>query len=148
MKPLIILLSAFALCLGATYIMQKPNINVSGRIAMSLMLLFTAIGHFKFTEGMAMMLPAFVPARKQIVIATGIIEIFAAAGLLIPFAIKLTGILLVIFFLLILPANIYAAFKKVNLEEANYSGSGTRYLWLRIPMQVLFVFWIYFFALK
>ena len=33
---------------------------------MSAMLAFTAIGHFKFAEGMAMMLPEAVPAKKQI----------------------------------------------------------------------------------
>ena len=148
MKPLIVLISAFALCLGATYIIGSPDINVSGRAAMSLMLVFTAIGHFKFTDGMAMMLPSFIPVKKQIVLATGIIEILAAIGLLVPSTIKITGILLIIFFVMILPANIYAAIKKVDLEKANYTGTGINYLWFRIPEQLLFIFWVYLFALK
>lgn len=39
---------------------------------MGIMLIFTSIGHFKFTRGMALMLPRFVPAKKAIVYVTGI----------------------------------------------------------------------------
>jgi len=49
---------------------------------------------------------------------------------------------------LILPANSYAAVKKIDLEKANYNGSGLNYLWFRIPLQVLFIGWVYWFALK
>jgi uncharacterized membrane protein len=148
MKPLIVLISAFVLCLCATYIIGHVNIDVSGRAAMSLMLVFTAIGHFKFTEGMAMMLPAFIPAKKQIVLATGVIEIAAAIGLLVSSTVQITGISLIIFFALILPANIYAAVKKINLERADHTGNGLGYLWFRIPEQIFFIAWVYFFAIK
>lgn len=148
MKPLIVLISAFVLCLGATYIIGNADVSVNGRVAMSAMLAFTAMGHFKFADGMAMMLPSFIPAKKQIVFATGVIEILAAIGLLVPSAIKITGILLIIFYVLILPANIYAAMKKVDIEKANYSGSGINYLWFRIPEQIFFVAWVYFFAIR
>lgn len=148
MKPLIVLISAFVLCLGVTYIIGNVDVDVSGRAAMSLMLAFTAMGHFKFADGMAMMLPAFVPAKKQIVLATGVIEIAAAIGLLVSSTIKITGILLIVFFVLILPANIYAAVKKVNLESENYTGKGIDYLWFRIPEQIFFIAWISFFSIK
>jgi uncharacterized membrane protein len=137
-----------SLCLAATYIIGHPDVNVSGRAAMSLMLAFTAIGHFKFTNGMAMMLPSSIPAKKQIVLATGVIEILAAIGLLVLSTIKITGILLIAFFVLILPANIYAALKNINLEKADNSGNGINYLWFRIPEQVFFIAWVYFFAIR
>ena len=148
MKPLIVLISAFLLCLAVTYIIGNPDINVSGRVAMSLMLVFTAIGHFKFTNGMAMMLPVFIPAKNQIVLVTGLIEILAAIGLLVLPTIKVTGILLIAFFVLILPANIYAAIKNVNLEKADNAGNGINYLWFRIPEQVFFITWVYFFSIR
>lgn len=46
--------------------------------------------------------------------ATGIIEIAAATGLFIPGLSVVTGWLLIVFFILILPANIYAAVKHVD----------------------------------
>ena len=148
MKPLIVLLSVFGLCIGITVLLGNVDIGFSGRIAMSAMLSFTAMGHFKFTEGMAMMLPAFIPAKKQIVLATGVIEVLAATGLLVSSTIHITGILLIVFFVLVLPANIYAAIKKVDLEKANHTGNGINYLWYRIPEQLFFIAWVYFFAIK
>jgi uncharacterized membrane protein len=57
-----------------------------------------------------------------------------------------TGIALIIFFLLILPANIYAAIKKVDYEKATYEGKGIGYLWFRVPLQIFFIAWVYYFA--
>lgn len=148
MKPLIVLIAVFVLCLSITALIGNPEINLSGRIAMSAMLSFTAMGHFKFPEGMAMMIPPLFPARNKIVFITGVIEVLAAIGLLVAPAIKLTGVLLIIFFLLVLPANIYAAAKKVNLEKSDHSGNGIHYLWFRIPEQVFFIAWVYYFAIN
>ncbi len=148
MKPLIVLIAIFLLCLGITAIIGAANIKVSGRIAMSAMLAFTALGHFKLTTGMVMMLPSFIPAKKQIVLATGIIEILAAIGLLVSSTIQITGILLIVFFVLILPANIYAAIKKVDLEKAENTGNGINYLWFRVPEQMFFIAWVYFFTMR
>ena len=148
MKPLIVLIAVFVLCLGITALIGSAEINLSGRIAMSAMLSFTAMGHFKFPGGMAMMIPPVIPAKKQIVLITGVIEVLAAVGLLVAPTIKITGILLIIFFLLILPPNIYAAAQKVNLEKSDCSGNGINYLWFRIPEQVFFIAWVYYFAIK
>ena len=144
MKPLVVLIVVFGLSCGITGI-AEPHINylLGGRIAMAAMLLLTAIGHFKFADGMVMMMPPFIPAKKQMVWFTGIIEIVAAVGLLTSFY-QLTGKLLIVFFILILPANIYGAIKNVNLEKANYNGDGLKYLWFRIPLQVLFIGWVWF----
>lgn len=147
MKPLIVLASVFALsCVITFFISGHTDLLLSGRIAMSAMLLLTAIGHFKFAEGMAMMLPPAIPARKPLVWLTGLIEIAAAVGLLTSLY-QLTGKLLIAFFVLILPANIYAATKNVNLEKANYEGDGLKYLWFRIPLQALFIAWVWYFCL-
>lgn len=101
MKPFIVLLLVFAISVLALRIMRgEYKFALSGRIAMSVMLLFTAIAHFAFTEGMAMMLPDFVPFKSEIVYLTGVIEIMAAICLLIPSATVATGWLLVIFFVL------------------------------------------------
>ena len=149
MKPLIVLLLVFVITIVTTYfIYSKADIELSGRIAMSIMLLFTSIAHFKFLKGMQMMIPAFFPAKKFFVLLTGFIEIAAAIGLLIPSTIKITGILLIIFFILILPANINAAIRKIDYEKADYNGKGKNYLWFRIPLQLFFICWIYFFSIK
>jgi uncharacterized membrane protein len=113
---------------------------------MAVMLLFTSIAHFAFNKGMAMMIPGFIPFKSGVVYFTGLIEIAAAVGLLIPGMHYTAGILTVIFFIFILPSNILAAKQKINLEKANYDGKGPSYLWFRVPLQVFFTGWVLWFA--
>ena len=149
MKPLIVLITVFAISAWIiTFALGQNDASYSGRIAMSVMLLFTAMGHFRFQKGMTLMIPPPIPFKKEVVILTGLFEILAAAGLLIYSVSKLTGILLIIFFIAILPANIYAAMKKVDYEKANYKGKGLSYLWFRIPLQILFIIWVYLSAIN
>jgi len=149
MKPLIVLLSVFAISLLATKIFQgNYKFALSGRIAISVMLVFTAMAHFVFTKGMAMMLPDFVPYKTAAVYLTGIIEIIAAIGLFIPKFRVITAWLLIAFFILILPANIYAAIKNIDYQKGTFDGAGLTYLWFRIPLQILFIFWTYLSTIK
>ncbi len=115
---------------------------------MSVMLLFTAMGHFIFTKGMAMMIPDFIPFKTEMVYLTGIIEIVAAIGLLIPALRVLTAWLLILFFVLLLPSNISAAIKHIDIEKGTLNGSGLNYLWFRIPLQILFIVWTYISSIR
>lgn len=145
MKPLFVLWGTFVTMLIATRIFC-PQIDyaLSGKTALAVMLLFTSMGHFMFTKGMTGMLPAFVPFRVQLIYATGLLEIAAAIGLFVPRLQTLTGVLLIVFFVLILPANVYAAQKYLNYETGKSDGKGPSYLWFRIPFQLLLIFWTYF----
>ena len=149
MKPLIILLSAFIISMGITKLFTGEfDYPLSGKIAMSVMLLFTSLAHFIYTKGMVMMMPGFIPYKKGLVYLTGLIEIAAAAGLLIFPLSRITAWLLILFFVLVLPANIRAAVGNVNYQKGDSNGSGVKYLWFRIPLQLFFILWVYFFAIK
>ncbi|MBN8859294.1 MAG: hypothetical protein J0H29_12955 [Sphingobacteriales bacterium] len=149
MKPLIVLLCAFLIAIVVTKIISNNyDFALSGRIAMSVMLSFTAIAHFAFTKGMAMMLPGFIPYKTTTVYLTGIIEIAAATGLLIPGTTVIAARLLIAFFILILPANIYAAAKHIDYRKGTPDGNGPAYLWFRIPLQIFFIIWVYLSSVK
>src|SRR5215203_4771664 len=148
MKPLVVLIAVFIISMAVQKITSgQVDYSFSGRIAMSAMLLFTSLAHFLFTKGMAMMIPAFIPYKTGFVYFTGVVELAAAIGLLIHSLIELTGCLLIIFFLLLLPANIYAASKHINYEKASYNGKGFGYLWFRVPLQAAFILWTYLSAI-
>lgn len=145
MKPLIVLITLFLIALGLTKILKNEYLfRLSARIAMSGMLLFTSLGHFMFPDGMAMMIPAFIPAKEALVYLTGIFEIAAAVGLLVTNLTSSTAKLLIVFFLLILPANIYAAVHEINFQSASFDGPGLKYLWFRIPFQFFLIGWVYY----
>ncbi|WP_308993728.1 hypothetical protein QLS71_015160 [Mariniflexile litorale] len=144
MKPLIILLLTFIICLFVIKFTRKEyDFALSARVAMSMMLVFTAIGHFVFTKGMSMMIPRFIPFKESFVHLTGIFEILLVIGLLIPKLKVISGWTLIIFLLLMLPANIYASINNVNYQKGTFDGNGLAYLWFRIPLQILFIIWTY-----
>ena len=149
MKPLIVLIAAFGLsslvCKAATGEWQAIT---CGNIAMGVMLLFTALGHFKFTQGMEMMLPDIVPYKRTVVYLTGIAEIAFGLGLFFPSLRHLIGIALIAMLVLMLPANIRAALHHINYETGARDGSGPSYLLFRIPLQVVFIGWIWYFAVR
>lgn len=148
MKSFIILVAATALC-RLTFFVLSGDIDLipCGRIAMAAMLVYRAILHFRFNKGMAMMLPDFMPMKRGIVHFTGIIEIAAAVGLVSDNTHFITAILLVLFFILILPANVKGAKNKIDPEQANHEGYGPGYLWFRIPLQFIFIGWVVYFAI-
>lgn len=144
MKPLIVLLSTFIIA----FIVIRFSSGIwqyayAGQIAMSVMLLFTSIAHFKFADGMAMMVPGKIPYKKTIVWITAILEIALGVLLFFPSCRIITGWVIIAFFILILPANIYAAAKHINYEHADNEGKGPAYLWFRLPLQIFFIAWVY-----
>ena len=149
MAPFFVLLTAFIICLLLLkFIKGQLDYQLAGRVAMAVMLLFTAVGHFIYTEGMSAMIPDLFPAKKIIVLLTGVLEIIFAIGLLIPRFSRPTGWLIIIFFILILPANIKASMESINYQTGELDGNGLSYLWLRIPLQIFFIVWTYFSAIR
>lgn len=147
MKPLIVLPGVFTIALLiARFTTGSWHLLFSGNLAMCLMLFLTAAGHFMFTKGMMLMIPSFLPYKAALVYLTGVLEILLGAALLVPALRVPAGYILILFFALLLPCNIYAAMQHLNMEKAAYDGPGPRYLWFRVPLQLLFTGWVYYFS--
>ncbi len=147
MAPLIILLVTFAALYLIDRFALKGRLGLSfvGRASMAVMLIATGISHFTNTEELAAIMPDFIPAKRELVYFTGICELLAVPGLLWNKTARLTSILLLIFFVLILPANIAGSFKQVQFGGMEY---GPWYLLFRIPLQMLFMWWVWYFGIS
>jgi uncharacterized membrane protein len=126
-------LGALGVSMFATWIDATP-------FALAVMFLFTSSAHFnKMRHDLARMMPRVFPNPMGMVYFTGVCEILGALGILVPRTRPLAGFCLCVFLLAILPANIKAA-----RENLAISGRVATALWLRIPMQLLFlvlIFW-------
>ncbi|WP_294308132.1 hypothetical protein [uncultured Chryseobacterium sp.] len=149
MKILSILLVTFILGLLATKIFQGNwNFLFSGNLGMAAFIIFTGLAHFKFQKGMAMMIPEPVPGKIFWVYFTGVLEIAAGIGLMIPSMRELTAVLLIVFFLLVFIANINSSRKNINIFKADFTGPGMAYLYKeRIPMQIILIAWTWYFGI-
>lgn len=149
MKPLVVLLLSFTISLVAIQVLKKRyDFGLSGRIAMSIMLIFTALGHFVFTKGMAMMIPSFLPLKLEMVWLTGVLEIVFALGLLFSNTKIIVGWGIIVFLLIVLPINIYGAMNTINYQKGTLDGDGISYLWFRVPLQLFFIIWVYVCAIR
>lgn len=149
MKPLLVLLIVFAISVFTIkFGVHNYDFVLSARIAMCAMLLFTAIGHFAFTKGMTMMIPDFVPFKLELIYLTGLLEILLGIGLLFPNTRLYSACILILFFILILPANIKAAIEHINIQKGTFDGPGLNYLWFRIPLQLFFIIWTYLSSIR
>lgn len=147
MSTLFILLGSFAVLTLINW--MRPSmwlaLHSRGRLALAVLFTFTGISHFFFVEEMMQMIPPFVPAREMMVYLTGVLEIAGAVGLLVPQLQRVAGYALIAFLLGILPANIYAA---LNYTGMGSHADGPSYLWIRVPLQILFIVWAWYFSLS
>ena len=147
MAPLIFLLGTFAVLsvLNRYVFGRKLPLSLLGRAAMAVMLIVTGISHFTNTEEMVAMMPDFLPAKREIIYFTGVCELAAVVGLLWDRTSRLASTLLIVFFVLVLPANIAGSLKSVNFGGMEY---GPWYLLFRVPMQIFLIWWTWYFGLR
>ena len=147
MAPLILLVASFLTLALINRFFNKSRLSISfmGRTAMAFMLIVTGIAHFTQTPQMVEMIPDFIPFKETVVYVTGFFEFLLAFGLLPKKSSKPASILLIVFFVCILPANIAGSMKHVALGGMEY---GPAYLFFRIPLQLFFIGWTYYFGIK
>ena len=104
-----------------------------------MLFIFTGIGHFIKTEDMALMLGMNSPAVHYLVWVTGIIEVAGALAIWHP-AIRRRVAMGFIFMLVgFIPCNVYAALNRVPFGGHEL---GPIYLIIRLPLQVLLIWWV------
>jgi len=109
--------------------------QVSAAWALSVMFVFTASAHFtKTKEDLIAMVPKAFPSPRFLVYLTGVLEVLGAVGLLVPVTRSFAGLGLVLMLVALFPANVNAARKGIALR-----GKLPTPLWLRGPMQLLFI---------
>jgi uncharacterized membrane protein len=116
-----------------------------GRISLALVFLLTGSTHFIVPGPMAEMLPPWVPGRLTLIYLTGVAELAGAIGLLGERRARAAGLCLFLFLILVFPANVYAAFERVPLGG---HAAGPLYLVARGPVQLLLIWWTYWFAVR
>ena len=144
MEVIVVLLAGTAVfrLLGAFGVRRFGSWPVAAAHGMAVMLLMTASAHFVPAGVTVMpnhadlvaMVPPFVPFADAVIYATGVLELLGAAGLVIGATRWAAGLGLATLYLLLLPANVYAA-----VADVPFAGSAPTPLAQRIAEQVLYI---------
>ena len=139
MSVLIILFGSLVVFrgLGSAGVSFLGTWAASARVALATMFLFTAVSHFApMRKDLIAMVPPALPHPELLVFLTGVAELAGAVGLLVPSLRFWAACGLILLLVLMLPANVSAARRAVLLR-----GHRATPIWIRVPMQMLFVGW-------
>lgn len=99
------------------------------------------VNHFVRPTFYRQIIPPGFPNPPLLVALSGACEIAGGAGLLIPRLRRAAGWGLIALLIAVFPANVYMA---VSPERIPGLGISRWLLWLRLPLQAVFVAWVWF----
>ena len=138
MIPLVVPIGLFvglAVLRRASTLSRRYSLVDAAAWSLSALLLLTGSAHFgSMRDDLIRMVPPMFPRADVLVTITGIFELLGAIGLMLRPTRNVAGVALVVLFIALLPANIYAARAGLTL-----GGSPVTPLWIRIPEQLLYI---------
>jgi uncharacterized membrane protein len=139
MAVLIVLLGSFVVyrALGLAGVEMFATWISSARVALATMFAFTAMSHFApMRKDLVAMVPPSLPRPELLVFFTGLAELAGAVGLMVRSTTYWAACGLAVLLVLMFPANVSAARRGTRIR-----GHQATPLWLRVPMQALFIVW-------
>ena len=114
-------------------------VKIFFKVLLAVFFIGAGINHFRAPEFYINIMPDYIPAHELMVQISGITEIIAGVMLLIPrlskwFTVARRVVFLTVHFWMIQPA------------EDRYSDVPLAALWIRIPIQVVFIVWAMWFV--
>lgn len=116
---------------------MKRGIKIVFKYLLVLFFIGSGINHFRVPDFYVNIVPDYIPAHVAVVYLSGVTEIVAGVMLAIPKWSKWGAWLIIAQLVVFLTVH----FWMIQHAEDRYSDIPVSLLWLRIPVQVLFIVW-------
>lgn len=100
------------------------------------MFVFAGVMHFVKPRWYRRIMPPWVPAHREMVIASGIAEIAGGLGTMHPATRRAGSAFSVATLIAVFPANLHMALNAEDFDDVPEQA-----LWARLPVQLLFIAW-------
>lgn len=117
---------------------ETSDLRLCMRHGMAGAFLFVGIDHLVTPERYLSMMPSYLPAHETLVVFTGLCEIAGAIGLAWPRFMKLAGLMLALYAIAVLPANLNNALNGLTVEGLPQNQT---YYWVRLAFQPFIIAW-------
>ncbi|MEO8999169.1 MAG: hypothetical protein ABI227_13790 [Rhodanobacter sp.] len=97
--------------------------------------------HFLFIANYMGIMPSWLPWHRGLVVISGLCEIAGGLGVLWHATRRWAGYGLIALCLAVLPANVQML---LSAQAAHASGVWLTLLWVRLPLQILLIAWIWY----
>jgi uncharacterized membrane protein len=111
---------------------------------LALVMVGVGVLHFVQPKPFVRIVPKYLPAPLALVYISGFFEILGGIGLLIPETRAWAAWGLIALYVAVFPANIYMLTDNVSLNP--HKPIPRWALWLRLPFQLVFIAWAYWFT--
>jgi uncharacterized membrane protein len=116
---------------------MKRNLS---RWLLALFFIIAGTFHFLFIANYMGIMPAWLPWHRVLVVISGLCEMAGGLGVLWHATRRLAGYGLIALCVTVLPANVQML---LNAQVAHASTLWLTLLWVRLPLQVLLIAWIW-----
>jgi uncharacterized membrane protein len=110
---------------------------------LAVLMVLAGVMHFRAPRGYEQMMPAWLPAHRQLVLISGVFEVLGGVGLVVPQTQVFAAWGLIALFIAVFPANVNMAIHKIPLGKKVMP---TWALWARLPAQAVFIAWAWAFT--
>jgi uncharacterized membrane protein len=121
----------------------SPEIH---RYIISGLFVITGVLHFVKPAVFVRIMPEYIPYHLAMVYISGVAEIFGAVGILFPKIQVWAGWGLILLLIAVFPANINMTVEAVH--RSGYRSWYTIATILRLPLQLVLIYWVYWACLK
>ena len=103
----------------------------------------TGVNHFRIPRTYESIMPDYLPAHRELVLASGVAEVAGGAGVLSERTSRAAGWWLIATLIAVFPANVHMA-----VHPERYRRIPKWALYVRLPIQGLFVLWVWRVAIR
>ncbi|MCB1141733.1 MAG: DoxX-like family protein [Leptospiraceae bacterium] len=122
--------------------MKNPGKLKFSLILLSIFYILAGAMHFIIPDFYVLMLPAIIPFPKEVIYLTGLVEITLGFSVLNYKIMRPAAWSIIIFLIAVFPANFHVYWNDVDLGVPRWV------LLIRLPLQIVLIFWAYMFARK
>ena len=147
---LVVLIAVFLLICGGYFIFFSTiDYALAGRIALSLMFVFSGVLHLKYQEGIYLTYPKFLSqiSKIKLLFIIGDLQFVFACALVFADTAEIFVLFILVYLFLGFFTQINAGIQKISVKRGNYTGHGIVYLLFKIPEQFAIIIWTYYFIL-
>lgn len=112
----------------------------TARLLLAAIFVFAGVMHFIIPASYVGIMPPWLPWHRGLVYLSGVLQIAGGVGLLIPRTRRAAGMGLVLLLVAVWPANVQML---LNARAADKAVWYQALLWLRLPLQLVLIWWVW-----
>jgi uncharacterized membrane protein len=124
---------------------ERATLKTILRVVLTVAMVTVGVLHFVKPAEFAAIVPSYLPAPFALVYISGIAEIAGGLGLILERTRRAAGWGLIALYIAVFPANINKAVNHLSLGDQPVPPI---FLWLRLPLQAVFIAWAHWYTRK